>query len=106
MDLKYVPRGESGGFPGVCGRARRESDDRTSDEERALGQWHDDGAQVDAANKKATAAALHDQDDLMRKYGAVLARRVAEIDKGPLLYAASIDYLDVKDFADTSISLL
>jgi hypothetical protein len=59
-----------------------------------------------AQNPKEATAALHDQDELMRKHGAVLARRLVEIDKDPLLYAASIDDLDVKDFADTSISLL
>jgi hypothetical protein len=59
-----------------------------------------------AENPKEATAALHDQDDVMRKYGVVLARRVAEINRDPLLYAASIDDLDVKDFADTSISLL
>jgi hypothetical protein len=59
-----------------------------------------------AANPNGATTALHDQDDVMRKYGVVLARRVAEINRDPLLYAASIDDLDVKDFADTSISLL
>lgn len=59
-----------------------------------------------AENPKEATAALHDQDDVMRKYGVVLARRVAEINTDPLLYAASIDDRDVKDFADTSISLL
>ena len=59
-----------------------------------------------AETPKEATAALRDQDELMRKYGAVLARRVAGIDKEPLLYAASIDDADVKDFADTSISLL
>jgi hypothetical protein len=59
-----------------------------------------------AENPKEATAALRDQDDVMRKYGVVLARRVAEISRDPLLYAASIDDLDVKDFADTSISLL
>jgi len=57
-------------------------------------------------NPKEATAALHDQDGLMRKYGVVLARRVAEINRDPLLYAASMDDPDVKDFADTSISLL
>jgi hypothetical protein len=42
----------------------------------------------------------------MRKYGAVLARRLVEISKDPLLCAASMDDADIKDFADTSISLL
>jgi hypothetical protein len=55
--------------------------------------------------KEATAA-VQGQDGLMRKYGVVLARRVAEINRDPLLYAASVDDPDVKDFADTSISLL
>jgi len=59
-----------------------------------------------ADRPEEATAALHDQDGLMRKYGVVLARRVAEINKDPLLYAASIDDPDVKDFADTSISLL
>ena len=54
---------------------------------------------------RATAA-LNDADQLMRKYGVVLARRFATSNKEPLLYAASIDDPDVKDFADTSISLL
>jgi hypothetical protein len=59
-----------------------------------------------AQNPNEAMTALHDGDDLMRKYGAVLARRVVEINKDPLLYAASIDDADIKDFADTSISLL
>ncbi len=42
----------------------------------------------------------------MRKYGVVLARRVAENQQRSSIYRASIDDLDVKDFADTSISLL
>ena len=60
----------------------------------------------DADNPREATVALQDQDGLMRKYGVVLARRVAEINRDPLLYAASIDDPDVKDFADTSISLL
>jgi len=59
-----------------------------------------------ADNPREATVALQGQDGLMRKYGVVLARRVAEIDRDPLLYAASIDDPDVKDFADTSISLL
>jgi hypothetical protein len=59
-----------------------------------------------ANSSREAMAALRDQDAAMRKYGVVLARRIAEIDKYPLSYAASIDDLDVKDFADTSISLL
>jgi hypothetical protein len=59
-----------------------------------------------AENPQEAMAALHDQDELIRKYGAVLARRVAKINKDPLLYAASIDDADVKDFAHTSISLI
>ncbi len=62
------------------------------------------GSGVDNSNEATVA--LRGQDALMRKYGVVLARRVAEIDRAPLLYAASIDDPDVKDFADTSISLL
>lgn len=58
-------------------------------------------------NSRRATAALNDTDQLMRKYGVVLARRVAASDKGPLLYAASMmDDPDVKDFAETSISLL
>jgi hypothetical protein len=59
-----------------------------------------------AQNPKDATAALNDQDVVMRKYGAVLARRTAGINKEALLYAASIDDVDVKDFADSSISLL
>jgi hypothetical protein len=51
-------------------------------------------------------ASLQDSDELIRKYGAVLARRLAHVSKEPLLFAASLDDVDVKDFAKTSLSLL
>lgn len=60
----------------------------------------------EADSAREAIAALRDQDAVMRKYGVVLARRIAEIEKYPLSYAASINDMDVKDFADTSISLL
>jgi hypothetical protein len=50
--------------------------------------------------------ALHDEDGLMRKFGAVLPRRIIDISRDPLLCAASIADAEVKDFADKSISLL
>ncbi len=50
--------------------------------------------------------ALQDQDGVLRKYGVVLARRIAEVNRGPLLLAVSNSDPDVKDFAESSISLL
>lgn len=61
---------------------------------------------ADADRPREAMIALQNQDRQMRKYGVVLAQRVAEVNKDPLLYAASVDDPDVKDFASTSISLL
>jgi hypothetical protein len=49
---------------------------------------------------------LQNQDTVLRKYGAVAARRLSKIDKGPLLYAFSVADPDVKNFAEAAIKLL
>jgi hypothetical protein len=59
-----------------------------------------------ASHSEEVMSALQGQDRLMRKYGVVAARRMAKNNREPLLYAASLDDPDVKDFADSSITLL
>jgi hypothetical protein len=50
--------------------------------------------------------ALRSQDAVLRKYGAVAARRLSKSNKALLLYAASVGDPDVKNFADAGIKLL
>ena len=59
-----------------------------------------------ALDPEAVMAALQNQDDVLRKYGAVAARRLSKDNRAPLLYAASVDDPDVKNFAAAGIKLL
>jgi len=59
-----------------------------------------------ASDSQNVKTALQSKEGVLRKYGVVAARRMSNSNKEPLLYAASLDDPDVKNFADSSITLL
>jgi len=59
-----------------------------------------------ASDLQDVKTALQSQDGVLRKYGVVAARRMSKDNREPLLYAASLSDPDVKNFADSSITLL
>lgn len=54
----------------------------------------------------AIVRVLQSQDPLLRKYAVAAAARLSGRNREPLLYAASVDDPDVKEFAETAITLL
>jgi hypothetical protein len=59
-----------------------------------------------ANNAEEVNLLIRGQDGILRKYGVVLAGRIAAMDKAPLVLAALSVDPDVKDFAESSIALL
>lgn len=57
-----------------------------------------------ASSPEDVKAILQSHDKILRKYGVAAARRMFKISKEPLLYAASINDSDVKNFAESSIA--
>lgn len=55
---------------------------------------------------KKVITALQSQDALMRRYAVAAAARISSINRDPLLCASSNSDADVKNFADSAISLL
>jgi len=51
-------------------------------------------------------AFIQSQESICRKYGAVAAVRISKENRGPLFFASSVDDVDVRDFAQSGITLL
>jgi hypothetical protein len=60
----------------------------------------------DASDANAVKSALHNENDLLRKYAVVAASRMSKANREPLSYAASVKDPDVQNFAKSSIRLL
>jgi hypothetical protein len=57
-----------------------------------------------ASDPQDVRTVLQSQDEALRKYGVVAARRMSKSSKEPLLYAASLNDPDVKHFAESSMA--
>jgi hypothetical protein len=57
-----------------------------------------------ASDPQDVKTVLQSQDEALRKYGVVAARRMSKSSREPLLYAASLNDPDVKRFAESSMA--
>jgi hypothetical protein len=60
----------------------------------------------EATYQKTVIEALQLKNDVLRKYAGVAAARISKNQKDALKFAASVDDLDVKSFAESSLALL
>lgn len=60
----------------------------------------------ESQDAKSLEFLLDSSDATTRKYAAIAAVRLAELDRRPLVHASTLEDADIRDFAETAISLL